>query len=62
MSFWTIHFFLFSAKIQISNKKIGNIRAHFVVTVGHWPYIWLYKQDIFLSEGKIKPNAFFEIF
>ena len=27
--------FLFSAKIQISGKKIGNIRAHFMVTLGH---------------------------
>ena len=27
--------FLFSAKIQISGKKIGNIRAHFMVTLGY---------------------------
>ena len=27
--------FLFSAKIQISGKKIGIIRAHFMVTLGH---------------------------
>ena len=26
--------FLFSSKIQISGKKIGNIRAHFMVTLG----------------------------
>ena len=27
--------FLFSAKIQISGKKIGNIGAPFMVTLGH---------------------------
>ena len=51
--------FLFSAKIQISGKKISNIRAHFMVILGHQPYIWLYKQENLLRKRKIKPNAFF---
>ena len=46
------YFFLFSVKIEISGKKIGNIRAHFVVTLGHEPYIWLYKQEFFFKSGK----------
>ena len=55
-------FFFIFCKNPNFRQKIGNIRVHFMVTLGHQPYIWLYKQEIFLSQGKIKPNAFFSYF
>ena len=54
------YFFIFCKNPNFRQKN-GNIRARFMVTLGHQPYIWLYKQGNFLSQDKIKPSVFFLI-
>ena len=48
-----LFFFNFLQKFKFPAKKLE--------TLGR-TYIWLYKLEKFLSQGKIKPNAFFLIF